>query len=394
MVTAAIVAIAWALRDDAAPEAADADADRVTLQKSQADDAAGRAFFTTAEQARQFVGNDTCLECHAEYQDDYLASGHSRTIRPIQEFEHLDRLAELQFEDTVRDVTIQYHVEGSLVDTSLPAVFGSKRLPLNFAFGSGDHAITFVSLVEDQDGTPYGVEHRVSWYRHGDRFDYTPRHEELSIAAPVEHFGRVVPAGKIERCIACHTTTAAVTGLQVERLMPNVGCESCHGPGHDHVAAVNEGADDPAIRFAADTWSPQDEIATCGQCHRTVDELPSEVLQPEEQRIIRFQSVGLVLSKCYTGSEEQLSCSTCHNPHQKASATAITAYEQKCIQCHSGAKDSVSCPVSEQVNCIQCHMPPVEIHPGILFHDHWIRVRAAESDETAAGSGRLPDSPH
>jgi hypothetical protein len=24
---------------------------------------------------------------------------------------------------------------------------------------------------------------------------------------------------------------------------------------------------------------------------------------------------------------------------------------------------------------VRCHMPPVEIHRGIEFHDHWIRVR-------------------
>lgn len=397
-----VVAAFQRLRPNNQPEQHTARQEDQSLAAGSADSdaSASKEFYTTEAEARQFVGNSSCLECHEEYRSDYLASGHARTIRPIHDFPHLQQLADLRFHDSVRGHTFRYHVEGELVDVSLPEVFGTKRMPLNYAFGSGDHAVTFVSLVENQDGTPYGIEHRVSWYSQGEDFDYTPRHDELDVTAPVEHFGRVVPAGKIERCIACHTTTAALDGLEVNRMTPNVGCESCHGPGADHVAAMNEGLSvapggEPNIRFASGTWSARDEIATCGKCHRTVDELPPQVLQPDEPRIIRFQSVGLVLSECYKRADGRLSCSTCHNPHQKASATSLSAYEQKCLDCHSGTEESVSCPVSPKLNCIECHMSPVEIHPGIVFHDHWIRVRDTDAETSSKPStSKLADELH
>ncbi|MBT4867983.1 MAG: hypothetical protein HON53_23010, partial [Planctomycetaceae bacterium] len=99
-------------------------------------------------------------------------------------------------------------------------------------------------------------------------------------------------------------------------------------------------------------------------------------------KIVRYQPVGLVQSKCYVKSQRLL-CSTCHDPHQHAAKRSTRDYEQKCLQCHSAdVSQAVQCSVSPSTGCISCHMPRVEIHPTISFHDHWIRIRG-EADPPA-----------
>ena len=97
------------------------------------------------------------------------------------------------------------------------------------------------------------------------------------------------------------------------------------------------------------------------------------------RKIVRYQPVGLVQSKCYVQSQGRLLCSTCHDPHEHATSRTTVEYEQICLQCHSAAPHKIECRVSPKTGCVSCHMPRIEIHPPIAFHDHWIRVRD-ESD--------------
>ena len=58
------------------------------------------------------------------------------------------------------------------------------------------------------------------------------------------------------------------------------------------------------------------------------------------------------------------------------SAHALT-YEEKlpaCLACHK-PDGSPPCPISPRRDCIGCHMPALDTGQGILFTDHWIRVR-------------------
>jgi mono/diheme cytochrome c family protein len=51
-------------------------------------------------------------------------------------------------------------------------------------------------------------------------------------------------------------------------------------------------------------------------------------------------------------------------------------YEAACLECHKpGGKGRTVCDVSARENCLGCHMPAVDTGQGIMFTDHWIRVR-------------------
>jgi hypothetical protein len=171
-------------------------------------------------------------------------------------------------------------------------------------------------------------------------------------------------------CIGCHTTTAEIQRDQLVDLRPNVGCQRCHGPGREHVLAMQTGSHERSISV---TRSAAEEIALCGQCHRLPSSDPDPRPSPDILQNIRFQPASLMQSKCFQQSED-LKCSTCHNPHQHASDN-LEHYVQRCMSCHTGSQKK-SCPVSPRADCIRCHMPAIDIHRGIKFHDHWIRVRA------------------
>jgi hypothetical protein len=335
------------------------------------------------------VGSRACQECHPEEFDAWQQTGHAVTFMPAHEVPFLDELNGYRFHDKFRNVTYHYHVTGNDVEVSVPAVFGAERFPLQYAFGSGAHAISFLTLLPDVKGGSLGLEHRVSWYRETESFELTPKHEELpDPAQDAEMFGRIVHRDIVGDCIGCHVTTSDIVDGEVVNLEPNIGCESCHGPGRAHIEAVNAGHSNLRVQFSSDGWEPDDEIQVCGRCHRTIDDIPGPVIRADEMRIIRFQSVGLVQSRCYLESEKKLSCVTCHDPHAPADSPSTETFESKCLQCHGGGAepdpDQTICPKSPKSGCIDCHLPKIEASRHVHFSDHWIRIR--ENDPQPARS--------
>ncbi len=335
------------------------------------------------------VGSHACRECHPEEYDAWKQTGHAATFMPAHDVPFLGELDGLRFHDEFRNVTYHYHVTGNDVEVSVPAVFGAERFPLQYAFGSGAHAISFLTLLPDVKGGSLGLEHRVSWYRETGSLELTPKHEDL--ADPVqdaEVFGRIVHRDIVGDCIGCHVTTSEIVDGEVVNLEPNVGCESCHGAGRPHIEAVNAGKSDLRVQFSNDNWQPADEIQVCGRCHRTIDDIPGPVIRTDEMRILRFQSVGLVQSRCYLESGQKLSCVTCHDPHAPAGSQSTAIFESKCLQCHGGGTKPETgqtiCPQSPKSGCIDCHLPKIKTSEHVHFSDHWIRIR--ENDPQPARS--------
>jgi len=336
----------------------------------------------------EFAGTEACRDCHEEVFQSYLKTGHAQTLRHAYEVPFLQGLDGHQFVDELRGVTLHYHVSGERIEVSIPERFGDDRFELQYALGSGAHGITCLTLLPDVAGGTLGIEHRLTWYESDKKFRLTPGHRNLEAVQDSEMFGRIVHRDLVGRCVSCHATTSRIENEEIVDLIPHVGCESCHGPGRAHIRAVNEGKPDLAIKFVADSWTPEDEITVCAECHRSEHEIPDEVIRTDELRIVRFQSVGLTQSRCYTESAKAFSCATCHNPHHKPGDRSGTAYEAVCIDCHDGRTEretpEVRCRVSPEEGCIKCHMPPVEILPGVHFADHWIRIRERDDERLRA----------
>lgn len=337
----------------------------------------------STDTGRFFVGAEKCADCHSEYFDAWQRSGHSHTIASATGVKFRDRLHGMTFHDVERDVEFKYEASAEGVSALLPEKFGDKAFPLQFALGSGTHAVTFMSLLANAAGETFGIEHRMTWFAHADGPALTPQpllgHPEVD----AEFFGRKFEGSELLKCFACHTTTCDIQDAKLVNVIPQVGCESCHGAGSQHVAAMNE--DDPPTDLGLDfpnaIRTAEAEMRVCEQCHRTARDVPDGKLFADNVELVRLQPVGLSQSACYLQSEGRLRCSTCHDPHDHVGSKPRTEQLATCVSCHNPDHGQTHCIQPLDADCISCHMPPVEIHPGVSFHDHWIRVRKSDSAE-------------
>lgn len=323
-----------------------------------------------------YLGDAACAECHADQAQAHSLSGHSHTIHDAADVGFASQLHGAKFHDPDRDVEFHYSVGADGINAMLPALFGEEKFPLDYALGSGLHSVTFMTLVPDLSlpGESLGVEHRMSWIAgHGP--GVTPQDLPAEIRSDVDYFGRALTGDRLQRCFGCHTTTYEIQNQQLVNLRPNVGCERCHGPGEEHVKAVNAGADDLAIRITRVTADAEAEVAACAECHRGAELVPPDELYADNELLVRFQPIGLSQSACYLQSDGKLGCSTCHNPHAPAASRTTAQYEAVCLKCHGSNPTQRHCPVERESGCIECHMPPVDVLYTWQFHDHWIRVR-------------------
>jgi hypothetical protein len=266
--------------------------------------------------------------------------------------------------------------------------------PILWAFGLGEAGQTYVFK---HHGSYY--ESRVSFFNDTQSLDFTLGASRSVPASLDEAAGRVMHADDEQACFGCHST-GAVSGsrLEVERMTPGVTCESCHGPGAEHVAAVQAGSPGPSHIFNPGKLNTGDLADFCGSCHRSW--MQGELMHLKSIQNVRFQPYRLSLSKCFEQDDPRISCLACHDPHQNVKREPAR-YDAKCLACHQStvgrAASAVSrpgvstknasgaslqtrqvvtlpCPVAQH-SCATCHMPKYSL-PGahFKFTDHWIRV--------------------
>ncbi len=328
------------------------------------------------EPAWTYVGDESCRDCHPAEHIRYLGSGHSKTLQPAAEHP----VARLLDGQTVPDpehpdVSWRYELaDGSFL---VERIVGNDResLPIDFAVGSGHHSTTFLTLIGRVSGPPGSLEHRMTYFAgDGETMRVTPGQEadaRLGRSGPMGHESR--PPATL-RCLACHSTRLATRPGEFDRedLILNVSCERCHGPASGHVEAAHRGDLDLSMPLGFGSLA-SDTVASCGECHRMPEDLAPRELSPQNPQLARFQPVGLLQSACYTESPGALSCVTCHDPHARVETDPLH-YQSLCLSCHTPS-DAPPTPPTVNLGCIDCHMPGTDAGQGILFSDHWIRVR-------------------
>jgi Flp pilus assembly protein TadD len=149
-----------------------------------------------------------------------------------------------------------------------------------------------------------------------------------------------------------------------------VHCESCHGPGSGHLAALGHGNSRQGI-VNPKRLSAEESIAVCARCHvglsRFSDPSPDDLLVANQVRAVQS-------SECFLESRKAFSCTICHDPHNDFSQGDQRAVNA-CLGCHAATvkPHAAICPVNATSGCIDCHMPSVEMGPLHLV-DHVIRV--------------------
>lgn len=350
----------------------------------------------------RFVGSRACRECHPGEYAAHSGSGHARTLRRAGTIDIARKLDGRDVADPdYPDVRWNYRIEAEQLVAERKADSGTRRFLLDYALGSGQHAVTFVSLERQPSGPPTGLEHRLTYFARDDSLRVTPGQALSNHEQGLTDVGFRLSARVVLDCFECHgtrTVPSQGTGLVPETLIANISCERCHGPGRAHVeAARRPGTVSSALSLplGSDRWTAEQQLAACGRCHRLPQMIAPETIRPGNVSLARFPSVGMSQSACYVRSEGALRCTTCHDPHSRVSRDTA-GYEATCRSCHASerperraAVTAVACPVEQQSGCIACHMPLRDVGQGLSFTDHWIR----NSDRSETGAPAPPQCP-
>lgn len=261
----------------------------------------------------QFTGAESCRPCHPKQSEQQAKSGHARSLTPLE----------------------------------------AGR----WAFGAGSQAITFVTRVDAEHYREEGL----SRYTKGNALARTPGHS----SDEGQLYRTFNSDAAILRCFQCHSTGTLKMSEKFEIRPAELGvrCESCHGPGAEHIQA---GGAKYAIQNPR-RLTPAAMNDSCGACHRK----PSgDATDWSDAWNTRHQPIYLSQSPCFKKSEGRMSCLTCHDAHSPVVREA-KSYDAKCSECHSGPKHRTD--VSGR-SCIGCHMPEVKPNEYLSFANHWIGI--------------------
>ena len=354
----------------------------------------------------EYVGASTCAECHAEAHAKWEESHHYHAM-------------ELPSPETVRadfnntefvnyGVTTKFFMDGDKYMVETNNQEGEMEI-FEIAYTFGWEPLQQF-LVKFPDGrmqvlpTCWDVEKK-QWY-------HLYPNEEIAPDDPL--FWTRSMQNWDHMCADCHSTNlrkefdhASQTFATAYSEM-NVACESCHGPGRDHVEfARNEKGWGELSNFGlADVNSSNvAQIESCAKCHarrgfvhpghhagdQFLDHFLPEVTQPwsPDMSVPTYHVDGQIDDEVYVyGSYIQskmfhqgVKCVDCHDPH---TVKLHTYTNQLCTRCHVPNKKyptGFDTPAhhfhqtgTKGAQCVECHMPE-KTYMGIdARRDHSIRI--------------------
>ncbi len=118
------------------------------------------------------------------------------------------------------------------------------------------------------------------------------------------------------------------------------GCEACHGPGSEHVAAKG----DKSKIIAFSQLAPKQVLDNCLRCHA--------------------ESLGRANIRRSSHTLANVACNSCHSIHKSPVQKFLLAKEQRdvCYGCHNNVRAQFAQPFKHRVNegfmtCSDCHNP-------------------------------------
>jgi len=316
-------------------------------------------------QPKQFVGSDTCKQCHLEHFDSWQMTLHSRMLQDAQKNQD----------------AIIVNIDEEQIRQDLEKISDSLKVPVNEIYIPKIEEIRYTigsqwkqRYLIEQDGTlfisplQYNIDtHRwVNYHEH----DWKDRPWLL-------------------KCGGCHATGANLEKNNFSE--PGVACEACHGRGSWHAALPKTQVfekRETIINPAKLTMGVAAQI--CGSCHNRghstevkgagwpVGYEPGKALGAfyestsyeagdvkhvyanEFSKGHHQQYIDWVQSQHYT---EGVVCTSCHYVHQigipPTRSQTISAGSKQCLNCHNVINNNQAHSIHSFGNCVGCHMPRI-----------------------------------
>jgi predicted CXXCH cytochrome family protein len=390
-----------------------------------------------------YVGTGACTECHAEVAQGWATSHHAQAWTLPSEATVLGDFSDVTYEHGGQ--TTRFLRDGAtfLIETEGPD--GQPRAYPVVGVAGVYPLQQYLLSPEPGRVQAYDIAwdvNRARWYPvfpgppppPGDGFHWTGPYKSWEA-----------------RCAECHATgysrnyDAATNSYAPKMAEIGVGCESCHGPGADHVAWAREGGEVATLGLTVDLGRSQDtEVMQCLACHSRRESMQDGLPMPGTPyhdafsiALLRqglYHPDGAILDEVFEGGSFLQSkmyalgvrCSDCHDPH---SGALVAEGNAVCTQCHSPAGNPAFPTLqvklyddpshhfheagSEGAQCVSCHTIERAFMGIDLRRDHHFRI--PRPDLAATGSpdactdchqdkdpawaaaelaARFPDSPH
>ncbi|MDG6098427.1 tetratricopeptide repeat protein [Alteromonas sp. ZYF713] len=342
-----------------------------------------------------FVGAKTCATCHSDETNAWRQSDHYRSMLPATADTVLGSFENTEFTAGNRTTRFfknqnDYYIEtpnddGESQIFEVKYTFGFNPLQ-QYLLKTERGRLQAFDIAWDNRSEAEGGQR---WYQLQDNTVTDPEHP---------FFWTGYYQNWNSRCASCHSTNLekhydpAMQQFSTTYSDVNVACESCHGPGSDHidlvksrqVSAETHGLKELGKQIAFH-FTPGDPIArptepadselvldTCGGCHSrrgeisepTVDLDYHDLYQLEFLRDQLYFSDGQIRDEVFVlGSFLQskmaragVTCSHCHDPHTNKLRLPEA---QICSTCHLPSVFASESHTNNHAdaNCLDCHMP-------------------------------------
>jgi hypothetical protein len=326
-----------------------------------------------------YAGTQVCAECHSPvYEQQNTNPMASSAMRPAES----PYLRQPGISFTQGAYTYSISNQGGRVFLTVSDSQRKITMPVVLVFGAG--VVHQLFLLQHNDH--YHLS-RVSFYTTTGKLEQwanAPPELPTSLEAAL---GQIFPDENIRNCFHCHNALGVVGDhFDMTRAFPGTQCETCHGPGARHVAAMRAGNLENTFIVNPAHLSPSEELDFCGACHSSPRQhgTTAQSVKSGDLRGVRTvlcQPYRFMSSRCWNSADARSRCTFCHDPHLPV-VHESAAYDAKCLACHVSEVSAApradqpgkACPVGKH-ECASCHMPPTDV-PGtrLSFTDHKIRI--------------------
>ncbi len=365
-----------------------------------------------------YVDSAVCAGCHQDVAKTYSQTGMARSLYPLKSGNLVE---DFRTHNTVyAKASDRYYTmiqrDGKWYQRRHQIGFGGRETnvvekQIDYVIGSGHHVRTYLSRTAEGKL----IELPVSWYAEkGGYWAMSPGYD----GPDQPDFRRAV----VSQCMSCHNRYPAPDQISHldqaepvfgEKIGEGIDCQRCHGPGRAHAEAAASHALADAIRKAIVNPAKlgrDRQLEVCMQCHLQTTSRPLPGWLPKYDRAMFTWQPGQALSdsalffdkapgtgkdsfqidhaayrlrqsKCFLSS--QMTCTTCHNPHNVPRAEeAVEHYNSVCQGCHASAHNANPASAEARGSCIECHMPQRRTDDVVhaVMTDHWIQRRKPARD--------------
>jgi tetratricopeptide (TPR) repeat protein len=345
-----------------------------------------------------FLGSVACRDCHEVFYEKWATSWHGLAMQPYTPEFVRANLTPQEAPIDIRGKVCQAKIGEDRGVVEVQEADGkTKTFPIAHVMG-GKHLFYFLTPYRGGRLQVLPVAYdtrRKEWY---DSTGSMVRHFRENPDQPIDWTDRLLTFNT--SCFGCHVSQISknysfeTDSYETTWTEPGINCESCHGPGEDHVRAslaADGEVPDPLEIIVTRDFSRQQMNSMCASCHAKLSPISTGFV-PGERFCDHFNLVTMEDRDLYPDGRElgenytyvlwlmspcvaagQIDCVHCHTSSGRNRHVGADA-DNACMPCHSKEVEDPAAHAfhpadSEASRCVSCHMPMTEF-ARMRRHDH------------------------